>query len=456
MINSLGILFSIFLFFVLSRLIFKGIVNKKITPILLVLSIIILFMLSYNNKIVFVSFYTLLLLPNVVFLMFVIYYFYVSVINKKKPIETNRDYNNHPFISILIAVHNEEDVIEKTINNLLSLNYDKELYDINIIDDFSNDSTLDILKGFGNKINLIDRSINPKDDLIRGKPAGVNDNINSLKGDLVCIIDADSLLEKDFLLKTTPYFKDEEVAIVQGRNKFYNEKNNLISRLTSFDLYSLQHSVYVPLDMLGFGMFEGRAAVLRKDVFKEVGGFDPTLPAEDFDYSYRVGLKGYKVIYERMACSEEQITETPKEWLKQRRRWLSSHVMACFKNLNNLYNSRILDIRTKVTTTYFILSLLFSFTFNLFGPLILIDNFKHFSGISNLFFASFTLTVTFFCLTYIVYSKRIGLLFLLPVMILYYYLIGNIITWVFLNEKILKLNVTYEKAIHRKPIVNEI
>jgi cellulose synthase/poly-beta-1,6-N-acetylglucosamine synthase-like glycosyltransferase len=105
-----------------------------------------------------------------------------------------------------------------------------------------------------------------------GKAAALNEIIKRIDSDLVCVFDADSKPEKDFLLKCTGYFENTEVALVQGRNAQLNATDTLVSLLTTFDIYSMQFSIYYPITKFGFGIFEGRGAIFRRKVLLNWAG----------------------------------------------------------------------------------------------------------------------------------------------------------------------------------------
>jgi cellulose synthase/poly-beta-1,6-N-acetylglucosamine synthase-like glycosyltransferase len=453
-----GSLFTLVILSFCFLLLIKSIRLKKIIPLIILIVTICFYLLCFFNKFIFHIAWILFLIPQILFLLYVFFFMMISLFKRK--VTSNKDIdkekNIYKSVSIVVAVHNEENVVTDTINNLLNLNYPKEYYDITFIDDFSKDKTVEILKSFNDKINVIDRSLVTDANVMRGKPAGINENIDKFKGELICVLDADSIIEKDFLNKLIPKFEDENLGMVQARNTFYNKNFNFITRLTSLDIYSMQHTIYIPLSSLGFGMFEGRAGIFRKEVFKKLNGYDTSLPGEDFDFGYRVTLEGYNSYYDNSVFSKEQITETFYEWLKQRKRWLGNHVLSCFKNLKPLYDNKDLSFSKKIAAFFFMINLLYAFTFNFFGPLMLISEFKYTSSYSYIFILSFSLTVIFFCFSYILHTMKIWLILLIPIMIIYYWIFTIIQTWVFINEKVLNYKLSYKKAFHRKPLTNEI
>lgn len=77
---------------------------------------------------------------------------------KKYPEELN--YNYKPFVSIMIPAHNEQDVIAKTVENVLKMTYEK--YEVIVIDDRSEDNTAQVLKELEEKHENVKSPDSPK------------------------------------------------------------------------------------------------------------------------------------------------------------------------------------------------------------------------------------------------------------------------------------------------------
>ena len=69
--------------------------------------------------------------------------------------ETKNDNDYFPYVDIIVPVFNEEKTIAKTLNSLLALDYPKEKYNIFAINDGSTDGTLEALKKFEDKENIV-------------------------------------------------------------------------------------------------------------------------------------------------------------------------------------------------------------------------------------------------------------------------------------------------------------
>jgi glycosyltransferase involved in cell wall biosynthesis len=93
-------------------------------------------------------------------------------------------------LSFLMAAHNEEKIIAKTLSNLISLPYKN--YEVILGLDGCTDKTEEIVKSFEKKSNKI-RHFNL--NIRSGKPAVINSIIKHAKGEIIIINDADWIFQ---------------------------------------------------------------------------------------------------------------------------------------------------------------------------------------------------------------------------------------------------------------------
>jgi cellulose synthase/poly-beta-1,6-N-acetylglucosamine synthase-like glycosyltransferase len=134
--------------------------------------------------------------------------------------DRNRFIDFSPFISILIASHNEKIVIEKLLSSLSNISYNPDRLEIIIIDD-SDDGTYDILNTWQTEIPKL--KVIHRKNRTGWKGGALNLGIKNIdkNSDIVLIVDADNILEKYTLKKIAKYFREREemgfsVSIVQG------------------------------------------------------------------------------------------------------------------------------------------------------------------------------------------------------------------------------------------------
>lgn len=138
-----------------------------------------------------------------------------------------------PFVSVLIPMHNEEQVLEYVLDALLECNYDKNRFEIIPINDNSSDATGDMLVQYQRQHAIIKPLHRYSEE--RGKPASLNDAMKLAKGEIIVVFDSDYRPGKDLLRQLALAFKDPEVGAVMGRVIPYNSTKNWLTRLLSLE-----------------------------------------------------------------------------------------------------------------------------------------------------------------------------------------------------------------------------
>lgn len=137
-----------------------------------------------------IIFLIILIMPLI---LIVLSYIYKNKKTKNTEIIENKDLK---FISVLIPAHNEENYIQKKVENILSLNYPKDKLEIIIGSDGSTDRTVEIAKEIEKKYENV-KCIDKKRS---GKTGIINSMFEISKGENILITDADSIiLTKDAL-----------------------------------------------------------------------------------------------------------------------------------------------------------------------------------------------------------------------------------------------------------------
>jgi biofilm PGA synthesis N-glycosyltransferase PgaC len=117
-----------------------------------------------------------------------------------------------PFVSIVMVVRNEATVIEDKLQNLLSLDYPEDRYEIVVTSDGSTDRTNEILSRYSSDhgIRVI---VKPQP---QGKAAGLNDAVLAAKGDPVVFTDARQNIEPAAVRLLAENFADSTIGCASG------------------------------------------------------------------------------------------------------------------------------------------------------------------------------------------------------------------------------------------------
>lgn len=117
-----------------------------------------------------------------------------------------------PFISVLIAAHNEEAVIAERIVNALALDYPASRIEIVIASDGSTDRTTEVVRRLADpRMKLIEFSTR------RGKASVLNAVVPTLAGEIVILSDANTTFEPSVARRFAAWFRDPSVGVVVGR-----------------------------------------------------------------------------------------------------------------------------------------------------------------------------------------------------------------------------------------------
>ena len=121
-------------------------------------------------------------------------------LEKEHLIEDERFFESLPKIDVLVAARDEENVIERLVSRLLSIEYPEEKLSLWIIDDGSQDSTPNLLAELSinyPRINVFSRSLMSGG----GKSGALNSVLNKTDGEWLFILDADAQLQSNVLLR---------------------------------------------------------------------------------------------------------------------------------------------------------------------------------------------------------------------------------------------------------------
>ncbi len=226
-----------------------------------------------------------------------------------------------PPVSILVPAYNEEATIAASIRSMLQLSYAE--FEIVVINDGSKDDTLEVLKReFAllpfpeayrrqlptKEVRQIYRStrypnVRVIDKVNGGKADSLNAGINVSRYPLFCGVDADSVLQRDSLVKVTePFLRDPTVVATGGTVRVANGCEVSGGFLTRVGLPSNIWALFQVVEYLraflfgrlgwssmnGMLIISGAFGVFRKDAVVMAGGYRHNTIGEDMELVVRM------------------------------------------------------------------------------------------------------------------------------------------------------------------------
>lgn len=257
------------------------------------------------------------------FLLLGAYYFIISIFSfipkKDKPIVVDKE---HDF-ALVVAAHNEEQVIEHMVESLVELNYPKDKYSIFVIADNCTDRTAEIARKAGAEVF---ERFNDKE---RGKGFALEWMFNKIfemdrKYDSVVIFDADNIVDKDFLYHINEQNK-RGFKVVQGYIDSKNPNDSWVSYSYSLGFWSTNKLFQLSRYRLGLGcQLCGTGFSVDLDTLREIG-WGATCLTEDMEFTMKLCMNNIRVAFSYDAVVYDEKPITFKQSWNQRIRWMQGH-----------------------------------------------------------------------------------------------------------------------------------
>lgn len=226
---------------------------------------------------------------------------FVSEIFKRKK-RVKESVSFLPNVSILISAYNEESVIERKIQNILSIDYPKEKLQVLIGDDGSADKTAEIVSRYADQgITLVKAPKNA------GKAAMLNRLHKHASGEILLFCDANTMFFPNVVRKLVAPFVDKKIGCVCGHLILSDRSGSVLGKGESsyWDLESEMKKFEGVLDLLIGG--NGALYAIRKDLYTELPVKKSVM--DDFFITTKILQKGYCSTFVGSAIGTEQTSK---------------------------------------------------------------------------------------------------------------------------------------------------
>ena len=210
-----------------------------------------------------------------------------------------------PSVSLIIAAHDEGQVIAAKVANALALDYPREMLEVIVASDGSDDRTAELARQAGADLVL---------ELPRaGKVPAQNAAAERATGDVLAFSDANATWDPRALRELVAPFADQEVAYVCGQARLVDQGGS--NQEGAYWRYEL--AIRVNESALG-GVTAGNGAIyaVRSSEYLPLG----PAASHDLSFPFMLTKRGFRAVYAPGAVSEEKmIATTEGEFARKRR-----------------------------------------------------------------------------------------------------------------------------------------
>lgn len=205
-------------------------------------------------------------------------------------------------VSVVIPCYNEERFILKALHQLVN-QYDRDRYEIIVVDGMSSDGTRGLIESF-QRANP-ELSVRVVDNPARNIPAALNLGIAASRGNIIARMDAHAVPSTGYIRRCVEVLGETGAGVVGASCRVQPGAPTLMARAIAcgvshpFGIGDAKYrlgtgdTVQEPVDTVAFSCF-------RKSLWEDLSGFNETLLTnEDYDFNYRVRQSGRKVILDR-------------------------------------------------------------------------------------------------------------------------------------------------------------
>jgi lipopolysaccharide/colanic/teichoic acid biosynthesis glycosyltransferase/cellulose synthase/poly-beta-1,6-N-acetylglucosamine synthase-like glycosyltransferase len=245
--------------------------------------------------------------------------------------------DRQPAIAVLVPAHDEALQIEATVKAILACDYPAELKSLFVIADNCTDETARVAREAGAVV--VERTNTEQ----RGKGQALDWFFHEhqqryVSCDLVAIVDADSLPDRDFLKEMAVSFGNPGIMAVQGFYGVSNPRDSWRTLLSAAALAVFNHVRPAGQERLGASVsLKGNGLAMRSEIFQRYG-WPAHSKVEDLEFylmllkdGIRVHYNPDAVVFGEMAASGSQSSVQRRRWEGGRLAMLKQHGMALLK-----------------------------------------------------------------------------------------------------------------------------
>jgi cellulose synthase/poly-beta-1,6-N-acetylglucosamine synthase-like glycosyltransferase len=232
-----------------------------------------------------------------------------------------------PKVTLLIAAHNEQDVIASKLENALALDYPKENLRIIVAADGSDDRTAEIVKSF--EPRGVELSYQPER---RGKMAAINRAMSKVRNEIVLFSDANNLYARETLRELMKPFSDPRVGAVSGSKNILGSGDGL----TKADGLYWRYESYIKEQETRLGSCTGVSGEILAVRYNLYQSPPDRVINDDFFIGLGILRQGYQVVYAPKARSFEHSSLTEGDEATRRSRIVAGRYQAMIMSMQFL------------------------------------------------------------------------------------------------------------------------
>jgi len=236
-------------------------------------------------------------------------------------------------VSIIIPARNESQNIIKCLNAVLNQNYPTNLFEVIIIDDFSEDDTYLKAKSIKKdqlRVYQLKHLLANDKDFVSYKKKAIEKAIDQSQADLIITIDADVVMGEKWLRNIVAFYEQTDSLIIAAPVMFHSQ-NSFLNHFQTLDFCGMMVTTGAVIESNSGSMCNGANLAYKRNAFHYVNGFkgnEKLGSGDDVFLMHKINMafkKSNRFVKCKAATIYTEAQPTLKTFFSQRLRWASKN-----------------------------------------------------------------------------------------------------------------------------------
>lgn len=242
-----------------------------------------------------------------------------------------------PHYTVLLPVYDEPQIVRNLVAGVGQLDYPRDKLDVLLLLEADDDATIAAFdEAPADFVTPV--LVPPSEPRTKPKACNYGMALGIDRGEYLTIYDAEDIPDPLQLRRAVATFRrsPDDVACVQARLGYFNERQNLLTQWFSLE-YDQWFGYTLPaIEASGCVVpLGGTSNHVRTDVWRRVGGWDAFNVTEDADLGVRLAREGYRTVVLDSVTLEEANSDAVN-WVRQRSRWYKGYLQTFFVHARSL------------------------------------------------------------------------------------------------------------------------
>ncbi len=248
-----------------------------------------------------------------------------------------------PTVSVVIPLFNEGEGIYHAVRSLLAQDYPQDKLRIIVVDDCSQDDSMEWARKAGEGHSNVTVMRNPHN---MGKRKGINRGVQATDSEIIISVDSDVIVHPSAVRELIRRFISPRIAAVGGRTYVKNRHQNWLTRMIEIKFYfaqewlkDLERCFRTVMCLSGCLTAYRRHVLLELEPILEARAIAgvPIKYGEDRFLTRQIVKAGYQTIYTTAAYCETAAPANLAGYFSQQLRWRRSNLVDLFGGLSHAW-----------------------------------------------------------------------------------------------------------------------